>query len=53
MAKDYGIAPWVVESECSMEWLRNWLAYRTAEAQEERRLMDKAEREAKRARRGR
>jgi hypothetical protein len=44
MAKEWGIPPWQVEEECTFEWLKNWLAYRTAEGMEQERLEKKQKR---------
>jgi hypothetical protein len=42
MAKDLGIPPWQVEEECSLEWFQHWSAFKEAEAQERKRLEQKA-----------
>lgn len=43
MAKEYGVPPWEIEESGTLEWFRNWLTIKTAEAQELKRLRDKAD----------
>jgi hypothetical protein len=48
MAQDYGVPPWEIEESCTLEWFKNWSAYRMAEAQESRRQREKAEQRGRR-----
>lgn len=41
MAKEFGIPPWQIERECTLEWLHRWMSYKQAENMEQERLEKK------------